>query len=104
MNENLVSVGEWCLSTFGPTSSNIRIAIRLNEELAELLKELSQDDNSKDAAKEMADVQIVLYHLAWLMNVDLEEEVNKKMLINRNRKWKLDSNGCGYHIKELVNE
>lgn len=49
---------------------------------------------------EAADVLIVLYCIADMKGFNLHEEVNKKISINRNRKWQARGNGTGYHIKE----
>jgi hypothetical protein len=63
INETQESISEWAEEAFGPVSSNARVAARANEELAELLRALSTDDNSPKAAEEAADVAIVLYRL-----------------------------------------
>jgi hypothetical protein len=41
---------------------------------------------------------VVLYHFAETFGVNLQEEVNRKMAINRQRKWKLDGTGTGQHV------
>jgi hypothetical protein len=48
---------------------------------------------------EAADVLIVLYGVAGMRGFDLHAEVDKKMAVNRNRKWKANGDGTGYHIK-----
>src|SRR4051794_8490622 len=98
MEENQATITEWIETTFGPVGSNARTAARANEEMAELIKAVIIDDRHPKLAEEMADIVIVLYRLATHLGVDLMEEVNKKMIINRNREWKLDGSGCGYHI------
>jgi NTP pyrophosphatase (non-canonical NTP hydrolase) len=70
--------------------------------MAELLRALSADDNSAKAASEIADVVIVLYRLAWRLGVDLHDEIDKKMAINRARQWKQDNTGHGYHVRDKV--
>lgn len=49
---------------------------------------------------EAADVLIVLYGLAGMRGIDLHAEVDKKMQINRSRRWKANGDGTGYHIRE----
>jgi hypothetical protein len=51
---------------------------------------------------ELADVVIVLYGVAGMRGIDLQAEVDKKMAINRARRWKPNGDGTGYHIKEPV--
>jgi len=94
------AIEEWRLATFGPSISTTRIAVRANEEMSELLRALSVDDNNPKAASEIADVMIVLYGVAERLGVDLHDEVDKKMKINRARVWNLDGSGHGYHVRD----
>ena len=102
--ETQESVSTWAANTFGPAISNVRVAIRANEEMAELLRALASDDESVKAPREAADVLIVLYVLATRLGVDLHEEVDRKMAINRARKWALDGTGHGYHVRDESSE
>lgn len=73
----------------------------MNEEVAELLAKMSNATVSLSAIiEECADVQIVLYVLASRLHIDLDAEVQKKMAVNRARKWKLDGSGCGQHVED----
>lgn len=94
------SVSRWAIETFGETNSHLRVAIRANEEMAELLRCLSTDDQSCKAAEEIADVVTVLFRLAERLGVDLFAEVDRKMAVNRSRTWALDGSGHGYHVRE----
>lgn len=99
-DETQASISAWAETTFGPSSSNLRGAVRANEEMSELLKVLAKDDtNTEDAGKEIADIFIVLYRLATRMKLNVQELVNKKMAVNRAREWKKDGSGHGYHVK-----
>lgn len=93
------SISQWAEDTFGPVSSNARVAARANEEMAELLRALTCGDNNDKAASEIADVFIVLYRLADRLGADVHAEVDKKMKINRARKWTLDGTGHGRHVR-----
>ena len=95
--ENQQTISQWADATFGNAGSNIRVAARANEEMAELLRALSVDDNNKMAPEEIADVVIVLYRLADRMGIDLHGTIDLKMRVNRQRKWKRDGSGHGYH-------
>ena len=97
--ENQKTVSDWADETFGPVSTNARVAARANEEMAELLRALTADDQSPQAANEIADVFIVLYRLATRLGVDAHEEVDKKMAVNRQRAWAKDGTGHGYHTR-----
>lgn len=97
--ETQESITAWADETFGPSTSNMRIATRANEEMAELLRALSVDDASPDAAVEIADVVIILNRLATKLGVDIAAEVDRKMEINRQRQWQLDGSGHGRHVR-----
>jgi NTP pyrophosphatase (non-canonical NTP hydrolase) len=99
-DEDQATIAQWANDTFGPAGSNARVAARANEEMAELLRALTADDNSPKAAEEVADVFIVLYRLAWRLGVDIHEVIDRKMQTNRAREWKLDATGHGYHVRE----
>jgi NTP pyrophosphatase (non-canonical NTP hydrolase) len=100
MRETQRSISDWAEQTFGPASSNMRVATRANEEMAELLRALAVDDNNSKAWDEMADVLIVLFRLADRTGIDLLWMVDEKMKINRARVWKQDGSGHGYHIRD----
>jgi NTP pyrophosphatase (non-canonical NTP hydrolase) len=97
--ETEATIVAWADETFGPTSSNIRVAARANEEMAELLRALSADDNHPKAAAEIADVVIVLMRCARNLGTTVDAEVQRKMAINRGRIWNKDSTGHGYHVR-----
>lgn len=63
-NETQETVSLWAEETFGPAGSNLRVAARANEEMAELLRCLSADAGHAKAAEEAADVVIVLCRVA----------------------------------------
>ncbi len=98
--ENQQTVCEWVEATFGPVASNARIVSRANEEMAELVKDVSIDDRHANLVEEAADIVIVLYRLAERMGADLLEEVDRKMAKNRARRFVSDGSGCGYPVKE----
>lgn len=68
--ETHAALNAWSDETFGPVSSNFRIASRANEELAEAIRALAIDPTSTDAAVEAADTIIVLCRLASQFGVD----------------------------------
>jgi NTP pyrophosphatase (non-canonical NTP hydrolase) len=93
------SIEEWRRDTFGVPSTAARLAARANVEMAELLDELSAGRNEA-AAVECADVVIVLFGVAERLGVDLLAEVDKKMAINRDRKWTVAGDGTGKHVRD----
>jgi NTP pyrophosphatase (non-canonical NTP hydrolase) len=99
MMESQDTICAWTEATFGTASSNARVAARANEEMAELLRALTSDDNHPKAVEEAADVVIILYRLAHRMGKNLHTEIDAKMAINRAREWKV-TNGHGYHVRD----
>lgn len=72
--ETQASISQWAEETFGPVSSNFRVAARANEEMAELLRVISIGD-SKKVAEEAADVAIVISRLASRLSIILDPSV-----------------------------
>jgi len=100
MTETQQTISKWTEETFGAASSNARVAARANEEMAELLRALTSDDEHPKAIEEAADVVIILYRLAHRMGADLHGEIDRKMQVNRKRHWKVDADGHGYHVRD----
>lgn len=93
MAETLETISSWCDETFGPATP-IRMAARANEEMAELIDIATQTSEYSDKLLiEAADVLICLARFPGLWAA-----VEKKMAINRARKWRLTGEGTGYHI------
>jgi NTP pyrophosphatase (non-canonical NTP hydrolase) len=96
-DETQESIHKWAVNTFGNVIKQSTYAIRMNLEVAELLQKLDQG-KWPAAREECADVFIVLCCVASQLGIDLQDEVNRKMEINRNRKWKLHGDGTAQHI------
>src|SRR5580658_8723705 len=79
MMETQDTICAWTEATFGVASSNARVAARANEEMAELLRALTSDDNHPKAIEEAADIVIILYRLAQRMGKNLHTEIDAKM-------------------------
>lgn len=100
MIETPRSVAIWAAETFGPAQSRASMAARANREMAELLQELADDDNSRKAAKEITDIFIILYRLIDDLDLDVWSEIDRVMAINRQRKWTVSPHGHGQHVVE----
>lgn len=98
-HENQTTIGLWAEQTFGPAKSNMVIAARANREMGELLSALAADDQHPGALEEIADVVIVLSRIVHRMGGDLQDEIDRTMAINRARKWHVNADGTGEHIK-----
>lgn len=97
--ETQETISDWAEETFGPAGSNARVAARVNEEMAELLRALTADDQHPKAGEECADILICLYRLATRLGIDLHQAVDAKMTVNRARLWAHDGTGCGQHVR-----
>ena len=101
--EDQESISAWADQTFGPASSNARVAARANEWMAELLRALIANDNHAKAAEKVANGVIVLCRLMTRMGRNLGEELARKMAINRTRQRNLTADGHGYHVRDKTN-
>lgn len=92
------SITEWSKSIFGVAQGGAReIAVRGNKEMAELLSALENGEQAK-AAEECADVAIFLLQICEYLGADLATEIQRKMEINRFRKWKKAEDGSFQHV------
>lgn len=96
-DETQESINKWAVDTFGKRKYAYTSTIRMNLEVAELLDCIAKQDWPR-ARTECADIYIVLCSVASDFGTDLQDEVNKKMLINRKRKWQLHGDGTAQHI------
>lgn len=65
-----------------------------------LVGDIEDDKQAQVWIKELIfQLNRVLRDLASQMNVDIQLNVNKKMKINRARKWNLSADGTGSHVK-----
>ena len=75
---------------------SVNTSIKLSEEASELTHAIYSGDG--DVGEEIADCIILLLDIAFLNNVDIEEEFWKKMRTNEMRTWN-KSKGCLKHEK-----
>lgn len=88
---------EWAIETFGPQAQRLEgVFAHFEREVSEL--EASLPDIDPD---ELADCAMFLFELAGFAGVDLLVEVEKKFVINQERKWgPLQPDGSILHIKD----
>ena len=100
MGETFQSISDWCDETFGPATP-VRMAARANEEMAELIDKATKAASMDDAAvtEEAADVVICLARFPGLWAA-----VERKMVVNRGRTWRLTGEGTGYHVPALSHQ
>ena len=120
LQELMVEIMEWSDSAFGDAQRTVSIVHHLKKEVPELITELEKEiatgcDNSVGIGEysriiekvkfEFADCFMLILDAAshfGLSAHDLIEVTEKKLEINRNRKWgKPDENGVVEHIREL---
>jgi hypothetical protein len=88
--ETWETINQWCDDTFGAATVP-QIIERAKEEWAEL------EEEGSDKAIEAADVVICLCRIPGFADA-----LQRKMAINRKRKWRLVGNGTGYHIPDAA--
>ena len=97
MNETIESVSKWADETFG--SSTPKDTLR--RALVEIQELLGYENGTyiphEVAVEEAADVCITLYRYINLVD---PEAIEKKMAINRARKWVSHGDGTGQHMEE----
>ncbi len=96
--EDQKSITLWGEETFGPAVNPAVLVARARMEMDELMEAVDAGDHA-EAALEAADVFILLYRVATVCGFDINEAVNRKMAINRARKWARKGDGTGSHIK-----
>jgi hypothetical protein len=90
MSETFKSIQQWAWDTFGRADPG-RTFNRAWEEWLELEQEVWRADPN-NAPEEAADVIITLLNLEGV-----PEAIERKMAVNRARKWKVMGDGTGYH-------
>jgi hypothetical protein len=85
--ETFKSIQQWAWDTFGRASVG-RTLERADEEYIELQLAVEDDEIFEEAA----DVIITLLNLEGV-----PEAIDRKMAVNRARKWKVMGDGTGYH-------
>lgn len=93
---------DWQLATFGPLEPGTAGAERAYERVCEEWTEL-EETHPRESAKnidEAADIVITLAAYVGHLGDDLARAVERKMAINRARKWIITEDGCGYHVKD----
>ena len=100
--ETQESISEWATKTFG-TPTNVELIIwRMLMETTELKERLLDGGayTKEELAEELADIFIVGYQCFTTLGFNAHMCIDSKMKINRERKWKLNDDGTGQHVKE----
>lgn len=95
--ETQESIARWGEETFGPVTEPASLVRRARLELDELIEALERND-AAEAAREAADVLILLHRLAHMLGFDLAAAIDAKMKINRARRWLASGDGTGRHM------
>jgi len=97
MHETSNTIREWGDATFGEVKDLAALVRRARGELDELLAAV-QAKELAEIGREAADVVILLHRLVALSGMDLSEQVEAKMAINRARTWAAAGDGTGGHV------
>lgn len=77
-----------------------RAVARMNREWGKFLEYVAEDDQMGDLEYHVSRLVSACYIVAERHHLHLQDEIDAKMKINRSRKWNLDGDGHGYHVKE----
>jgi NTP pyrophosphatase (non-canonical NTP hydrolase) len=91
------TIREWGDATFGEALELTALVARARGEMDELEQALRKNDHA-EAGREAADVVILLHRLVGLLGMELSDQVDAKMKVNRARKWKAAGDGTGSHV------
>lgn len=98
---DLKEIQTWAKETFGrPKADGIGVFLKVRDEIDELEEELALPIDTDKVGIEIADIIITLCHLSSTWDLDIEALLNRKMEINRSRKWAVNELGSGQHIEE----
>ncbi len=98
MTETQETINQWQLDTFGERMYKPNeLAIRTNTEMAELLTAVASNGSRKQISMECADVVIMVMGLCSSLSISLQEAVDYKMAVNRERKWDIPETGHVQH-------
>ncbi|MGE0044699.1 MAG: nucleotide pyrophosphohydrolase [Hyphomonadaceae bacterium] len=95
-HETSASIAAWGGETFGPVADFTVLVQRARGEFDELERAVGAGD-AEEIGAEAADVVILLHRLCGLLGVELSEQVDSKMQINRARRWIASGDGVGRH-------
>ena len=79
-HETQESICEWAAEAFGTAGSDLRVAGRTNEEMAELIRAVTSEAPQEDILEEAADVLIVLSRLGQRIGCELSLSENAGVL------------------------
>ena len=95
--ETSQTIREWGDATFGEARDLTALVARARAELDELEEAVGAGEMA-EAGREAADVVILLHRLVALAGMDLGEQLDAKMTVNRARKWRAAGDGTGGHV------
>jgi NTP pyrophosphatase (non-canonical NTP hydrolase) len=95
--ETSKSICDWGDATFGEVRDLSALVARARGELDELAQAVAIGDLA-EVGREASDVVILLHRLVALAGMDLNEQVDAKMAVNRARTWRAAGDGTGGHV------
>lgn len=95
--ETSKTICEWGDAAFGKVADLSALVARARGEFDELEQAIRAGDRP-EIGREAADVAILLHRLVALAGMELSEQVDAKMAVNRARKWRAAGDGTGGHV------
>lgn len=90
----------WAFETF-PDATPKSITLHMLKEVCELFDAVDGGCPVEEISAEIADMQLLLFHLASRLNINVESATRDKFNVNKSRVWgKPDVNGVVEHVRE----
>jgi NTP pyrophosphatase (non-canonical NTP hydrolase) len=92
VRELQAEIAQWA-DQLNPDRTALSLIAKMLEEVGELIASDRQDD-----PLELADVLILALDLAHIKGIDVADAVQRKMRVNRTRRWRIADNGAMSHV------
>jgi NTP pyrophosphatase (non-canonical NTP hydrolase) len=92
VRELQAEIAQWA-DELNPDRTALSLIAKMLEEVGELIASDRQDD-----PLELADVLILALDLAHIKGIDVADAVQRKMRVNRTRRWQIADNGSMRHV------
>jgi NTP pyrophosphatase (non-canonical NTP hydrolase) len=92
VRELQAEIAQWA-DELNPDRTALSLIAKMLEEVGELIASDRQDD-----PLELADVLILALDLAHIKGIDVADAVQRKMRVNRTRRWRIADNGAMSHV------
>ena len=94
-----IMIRAWAARVF-PERSRLDVETQVQQAIRKLKKEIEELEQNSMGEDEFADVAIILFDIAEMRGHDILKAVIKKLAVNYDRVWNLESDGTYQHVEE----